>query len=84
MSNTPDLNLPNLGPKSSQWLRDVGILTRADLAHLGSVMAYRIVRDAGYPATLNLLYALEAALQNVDWRALDDSEKERLRLEAGD
>jgi DNA transformation protein len=76
--------LQNIGPKSAQWLADCGIFTQADLAHLGSVIAYRIVKDAGYPASLNLLYALEAALRSIDWRELDKSEKERLRREAGE
>ncbi len=74
----------NIGPTSSQWLRNVGILTAADLAHIGSATAYRIVKEAGYPASLNLLYGMEAALRDIDWRNLDHSEKEQLRLEAGD
>ena len=73
----------NLGPTSAQWLNNVGIFTAADLAHLGSVIAYRIVKEAGFPATLNLLYGLEAALRDIDWRDLDESVKERLRREAG-
>ena len=77
------MDLKNIGPTSAQWLRNVGILTSADLAHLGSVVAYRIVKEAGYPASLNLLYALEAALRDIDWRALDETEKRRLRKEAG-
>ena len=76
--------LKNLGPTSAQWLRNVGILTEADLAHLGSVIAYRIVKEAGYPATLNLLYAMEAALRDIDWRELDESVKEQLRKDASD
>ena len=75
--------LRNLGPKSKQWLNNVGIFTKADLAHVGSVIAYRIVKEAGYPATANLLYALEAALLDIDWRALDSEQKERLRREVG-
>jgi len=73
----------NLGPTSSQWLHNVGIFTEADLAHVGSVIAFRIVKEAGYPATANLLYALEAALHDIDWRTLDSRQKERLRREVG-
>lgn len=79
----PVSELRNLGPKSAQWLNNVGIFTRADLAHVGSVIAFRIVKEAGYPATANLLYALEAALLDIDWRALDTEQKERLRREVG-
>lgn len=75
--------LRNLGPTSSQWLNIVGIFTEADLAHVGSIIAFRIVKEAGFPATANLLYALEAAILDIDWRTLDSHQKERLRREAG-
>ena len=38
-------SLPNLGPKSSAWLRAAGIATVADLRRLGAVVAYRIVKQ---------------------------------------
>ena len=83
IENVPVSALRNIGPISSQWLNNVGIFTASDLAHLGSVIAFRIIRESGYPATLNLLYGLEAALRDIDWRELDVSEKERLRRESG-
>ncbi|NWF68374.1 MAG: TfoX/Sxy family DNA transformation protein [Chloroflexi bacterium] len=33
--------LKNIGPKTRQWLREIGVHTRADLERLGSVEAYR-------------------------------------------
>ena len=40
----PIESLPNLGPKSGQWLRDAGIATVADLEQLGPVVAFRLVK----------------------------------------
>lgn len=62
--------LPNIGPKSESWLRAVGIETLQDLERIGPVLAYVMVRDAGFPASLNLLYALEAGLQDRHWTSL--------------
>jgi TfoX/Sxy family transcriptional regulator of competence genes len=72
--------LPNLGPKSAAWLRAAGIATRADLARLGSVEAYRRVLAQGVPPSLNLLYALEGALLDLRWDRLSPAVKENLRV----
>lgn len=69
----------NLGPKSTAWLRAVGLETRADVERVGSVMAFVMVKDAGFGASLNLLYALEAGLQNRHWMSLSEKEKAELR-----
>lgn len=51
----PIESLLNLGPKSSQWLREVGISTIAELESLGPVLAYRLVKQRQYKASTNLL-----------------------------
>ena len=73
--------LRNIGPISSGWLRQVGIRTRADLAAVGPVPAYLMVRQAGFPVSLNLLWALEGALRDTDWRALSEDDRARLRAD---
>jgi DNA transformation protein len=80
---TPVRKLLNLGPRSAEWLEQVGIRTRADLERVGSVAAYRKVRDAGLESSLNLLWALEGALLEVRWDRLPPPVKEDLRLRAG-
>jgi DNA transformation protein len=80
---TPVRKLLNLGPKSAAWLEQVGIRTRADLERVGSVAAYRKVRDAGLESSLNLLWALEGALLDLRWDRLPPPVKEDLRLRAG-
>lgn len=71
-------NLPNLGPTSIAWLREVGIGTIADLEAYGPVAAYRLVKLRQPGATLNLLWSLAAGLQGKDWRNLSDEEKQSL------
>ncbi len=77
--------LPNIGPKSTQWLEAVGILTDEDLEALGAVEAYRRVK-ARYPGrvSLNLLWALQGAILDLPWNELPPEMKERLRREISD
>src|SRR5262249_5613508 len=39
----------SLGPKSSRWLYDAGVRTRADIEHLGSIEVCRRMLAAGHP-----------------------------------
>ena len=78
----PIENLKNLGPKSGQWLREVGIATIVELERLGPVIAYRLVNQQQRNASLNLLWALAAGLKDLDWRDLTEEQKDRLRREA--
>jgi hypothetical protein len=78
----PIESLLNLGPKSGQWLREVGITTIADLERLGPVVAFRLVKHRQPKASLNLFWALGAGLNGKDWRELTEATKKRLRKEA--
>jgi DNA transformation protein len=49
-------------------LEMAGITTPEELDHVGSVQAYQRVLEAGGHPTLNLLWALEGALLDPDWR----------------
>jgi DNA transformation protein and related proteins len=77
----PIENLRNLGPASAAWLREVEITTIGELARLGPVLAYRLVKQAQAKASLNLLWAMAAGLADRDWRDLTEDEKESLRKE---
>lgn len=81
-SDSPIEDLPNLGPKSAQWLREAGILTLAELRRMGPVVAYRLVKQKQPKASLNLLWALAAGLHGKDWRSLSAEEKALLKREA--
>lgn len=71
--------LRNLGPVSSQWLTQAGIRTRADLQRRGAVLAYQIVKQRQPRASLNLLWALAGALDDVEWRSLSKARRKQLR-----
>ncbi|MEM8806582.1 MAG: TfoX/Sxy family protein [Cyanobacteria bacterium P01_G01_bin.38] len=67
----PLQQLKNLGAVSIRWLNAVNIYTSDDLKTLGPIEAYGRVRLAGYPATLNLLYALQGALTATPWSQIE-------------
>ncbi len=76
-----DTESKNIGPVSMEWLRAVGTVSREDLERLGAVEAYRLIKAHGFNASLNLLYALEAALQDVHWTTLSPQTKANLRAD---
>ncbi|GAA3123076.1 hypothetical protein GCM10010466_12490 [Planomonospora alba] len=75
-------DLRNLGPKSEEWLRRVGVHDAAALAGLGAVEAYRRLQDARVPGlSLNALWAMEGALTDTDWRLLPAERRRELLAE---
>jgi len=72
--------MKNIGPVSMQWLAEVGIYTIKDLRKAGSITTYKILKER-YPKTvsLNLLWGLEAAIRDIDWRELTEKDKEELK-----
>lgn len=74
--------LRNIGPKSSAWLRQVGLRTREDLDAIGAVEAFMKVKRAGFKPTLNLLYSIEGALRDCHWQEISDARRSELVLAA--
>lgn len=72
--------MKNIGPKSRQRLAEVGIYTINDLRKAGSITTYKILKEE-YPkkVSLNLLWGLEAAIRDGDWRELTETDKEELK-----
>lgn len=79
-NDTPIEQVRNLGPKSAAWLQQAGIYTRADLIRVGALGAFRAVKQLGLKPSLNLLYAMEAALLDKHWTKLSADEKANLVL----
>ena len=74
--------LRNLGPRSGMMLREAGISTIEELRALGAVKAYvRVKALKPRGASLNLLWALAAGLDDRDWRELEVDEKAALVAE---
>ena len=65
---TPLSDLPHLGPKSQQILQAAGIASLGQLRALGSVRAYLMAKAQIPRVSLNLLWALEAALSGLHWQ----------------
>jgi DNA transformation protein and related proteins len=81
-SRQPVAALHNLGPKSAMMLVEAGIQTLDELRELGAVRAYlRVKALRPKSASLNLLWALAAGLEDRDWRELSSDEKEALIAE---
>ncbi len=74
-------DLPNLGPKSEAMLAAIGVRSRADLATRGAVATFLALKQSGQPASLNMLWALEAALAGRHWREVTRDDRLRLLLE---
>lgn len=75
---TAPLKLRNIGPKSAAWLRQVGLRTREDLEAAGPVDAFMRVKRAGFKPSLNMLYALEGALQDCHWQDVPEARRTEL------
>ena len=77
--------LKNIGKVLGRRLAAIGVTTRADLEALGAPRGYQRLCELEQhrlPVCYNL-YSLQAALDDRDWRSLDDATKERLREAAG-
>ena len=73
--------LRNLGPKSLAMLAAAGIESVAQLNALGAVKMYILVREEWPGASLNLLWALEGALSDQDWREVARHKRLSLLME---
>lgn len=74
----PVEQLKNLGATSTAWLHEINVHTRTDLERVGPAEAFCLIRRKQPAATYNLLWALAAALRDIDWRELSEEEKQAL------
>ena len=72
-------DMRNLGPASERMLHAAGIRTPKQLDEVGALEAYRRALAAGTHPSLNLLWSLDAALLDLDWRDLPAQRKAQLR-----
>ena len=73
-----NVKIKNLGERSLAMLAAAGIHTEAELSATGSAAAFVAVKRAGCAPSLNLLWAIEGALTNRDWK--DVAKHDRLSL----
>lgn len=72
--------LRNLGPQSQAMLAAAGIHGPRDLQRLGAIAAYQRARALTPRASLNLLYAMVGALEDLDWREVRRTRKRALLM----
>jgi len=77
-------NLRNLGPASIRMLEAANVSSEADLRALGSVKAFLAVKRAGCSPSMNLLWAIEGALSNRDWKEVSREERTFLLFQLDD
>lgn len=72
--------LPNIGKTLASKLNQIGIYTDQDLKLSGSenaIIKIATIENSG--ACINMLYALEGAIQGIRWHNLDEVRKRELR-----
>ncbi|HZG79073.1 MAG TPA: TfoX/Sxy family protein [Paenibacillus sp.] len=73
----------NIGAVGRRWLEHIGVTTLRELAAIGSVEAYRRLKDMDPKVNIVALYALEGALLDMHWNELPPEVKEALHEAVG-
>ena len=73
-------DIPNLGPRCSERLAEIGVLTRGDLVKMGPIEAYKKLKEND-PKMVNILflYAMVSGLEGIPWNEIPQGMKEDLR-----
>ena len=71
--------LPNISTVVEGKLNEVGIITKDQLKDIGSKQAFLSLRKNDSGACLNMLCALEGAIQGIRWHSLSDDIKKELK-----
>lgn len=73
----------NLGKVSLTWLRQIDITNLDQLKEIGAAEAFLRIKATGTEPSLNLLWALQGAIEDKNWLELDQTTKERLKKLVG-
>ena len=72
--------LPNIGKTLSDKLEIIGVKSENDLCEMGSENAIiKIATLENSGACINMLFALEGAIQGIRWHNLDKETKQKLK-----
>ncbi len=71
--------LPNIGKTLADKLIQVGISTPNDLKSIGSEDSFIRIKTVDNSACINMLYALEGAIQGIRWHDIDSMRKAELK-----
>ncbi len=73
-------DLPNIGKTLADKLNNIGIKNEQDLKEIGSenaIIKIATIENSG--VCINMLYALEGAIQGMRWHGLDNDKKQELK-----
>lgn len=76
---TPLSQLPNLGPLLADRLTRADIQTAEELRAMGTEQAFIRLRSVYKEACINMLYAIEGAVQGIRWHNLPQERKDDLK-----
>ncbi len=80
----PVSDLPNLGPRSAEWLTAIGIQTAEELREIGYAAAYQELIASGTAAPHRMmLYALAGAVMDRSCMSFSREEKREIEEMAG-
>lgn len=71
--------LPNIGKTLADKLNIVGIETSNQLKSVGAENAFIKIITVDPSACINMLYAIEGAIQGIRWHKLSDDRKQELK-----
>ena len=71
--------LPNISKVVEGKLNEVGINTQEQLRNIGSKQAFLNIKKNDSGACVNMLCALEGAIQGIRWNSLFDEVKQELK-----
>jgi DNA transformation protein and related proteins len=75
------INLKNIGAVSAKWLSEIGVNNHTELGEMGAIQAFLRIKFREPKATLNLLYALWGAIENVSFNEIPASVRSELKRE---
>jgi len=80
MKTIPVEFIKNFGPKSKEWLNEIGVFDWNDIDRIGVVEVFVMLKRVNPKISLNMLWALFMGHQGKHW--MDITEKEKLELKS--
>lgn len=79
--DAPVESLRYIGPKSKAELNAIEIITVGDLKRIGVIDAYLIIKNKGFPVSINFVWAMFAGLMGMDFHRIPQEFKAAVRAE---
>jgi DNA transformation protein len=71
--------LPNIGKILAEKINKTGVKTEDELKMIGSKQTFMLIRSFDKDACIDMLYAIEGAIQGVRWHSLSKETKDELK-----